>query len=43
MSNSGKTNEELEELCVELELKVRKVKDTLKEISKFMNQKIKEL
>ena len=40
---SGKTNEELEALCVELELKVRKVKDTLKEISKFMNQKIKEL
>jgi hypothetical protein len=40
---SGKSNEELEALCVELELKVRKVKDTLKEISKFMNQKIKEL
>jgi hypothetical protein len=40
---SGKSIEELEALCVELELKVRKVKDTLKEISKFMNQKIKEL
>lgn len=43
MSKSGKTIEELEELCIELDLKVRKVKDTLKEISKFLNLKIKEL
>jgi hypothetical protein len=40
---SGKTIEELEALCVELDLKVRKVKETLKVISKVLNQEIKKI
>ena len=40
---SNKTPEELEQLCEELNLKVRIVKDTLKEISKFINKEIKKL
>lgn len=41
--NSDLTKEELEKLCEELVLKQRIIKDTLKEISKLINKKIKEI
>ena len=43
MSNSGKSVEELEELCIQMELKVRMMKDMMKEISKIINKKMREL
>lgn len=41
--SSGKTIKELEELCIELEIRIRKTKDILREISKFINKEINKL
>ena len=43
MSKSGKSIEELETLCEELAIKVRKTKDILREISKYLNKEIKRI
>jgi len=43
MSKSNKSVEELEELCEQMELKVRRTKDMMKEISKIINKKLKEI
>lgn len=43
MKKSDYTAEELENMLIQSELKVRKTKDILKEISKFINKEIKKL